>query len=41
MMFLAHFSGWSYSDIMEMPSDELFFWAVEAEKLHREINRTE
>ena len=40
-MFLAHFSGWSYSDLMEMSSAELYFWANEAHKLHNELNRTE
>lgn len=38
-MLLAHVSGWSYSDLMDMPASELSFWAVEAVKLHNELNR--
>lgn len=41
MMFLAHFSGWQYGELMEMSSAEIFFWAVEAQKLHAEMNKTD
>lgn len=37
-MFLAHFAGWQYSELMEMSSKELSFWAIEAIKLHKEMN---
>ncbi len=37
-MFLAHFAHWSYSDIMEMPTHEIYYWHNEAVKLHKKIH---
>lgn len=39
-MFLAHFSGWSYVDLMEMEGKELHYWYFEAVKLHKEMNKS-
>lgn len=37
-MFLAHFSGWQYSELMEMQLEELHFWYVEARKIYDKMN---
>ena len=39
-MFLAHFSGWSYADLMGMESSEIHFWSIEAHKLYNKLNAT-
>lgn len=39
-MFLAHFSGWQHSELMEMQLGELHFWHTEAVKLHNKLNKT-
>lgn len=37
-MFLAHFSGWGYKEIMEMPTREISIWYNEAVKMHNYMN---
>lgn len=39
-MFLAHYSGWSYAELMEMQLGELHFWYMEAVKLHNKLNKS-
>ncbi len=38
-MFLAHFSGWSYTDLMEMDLDEIAMWYKEAVDCHNYLNK--
>ncbi len=38
-MFLAHMTGWSYTELNEMPAVELSYWAKEAVDLHNFLNR--
>lgn len=40
-MFLAHFSGWQYSELMEMKASDLSYWYHESVKLHNKLNSTE
>jgi len=37
-MFLAHFTGWSYRDLMLMSTYELITWHKEAIELHNYLN---
>jgi len=40
-MFLSHFSGTSLNVLLDMPSDEIHEWYVEAVKMHNKMNSTD
>jgi hypothetical protein len=35
---LAHFTGWGYKELMEMPLSDIAYWYTEAVKVHNKIN---
>lgn len=37
-MFLAHFSGEGFTEILKKPIKETYFWYTEAVKLHNKLN---
>lgn len=40
-MFLANFSNEPISNLLNWNVDKLFYWYVEAVKLHNELNKSE